>query len=129
MIQRNNQGRGAGPMENQSEKRISTQTPKKPAKRLDPIGKIKGFIKSLAVTAALIAGICVVVSQQAALAEQREETARMEQQLSQIRAENDELLRVLNSDNEEEYMERIAIERLGYAYPGERRFYAMNTTP
>ena len=93
------------------------------------ITRFKGLISSLAIFAFFVAGIGVVIYQQADLVEQREQTEIMQDQLYDIQAQNDELNRILNSDNEQEYMERIAIERLGYAYPGERRFYVMNTTP
>lgn len=91
--------------------------------------RFKRLISSLAVIALFVAGVGVVIYQQANLVEQREQTEIMQDQLYDIQAQNDELNRILNSDNEQEYMERVAIERLGYAYPGERRFYVMNTTP
>ena len=41
----------------------------------------------------------------------------------QLEAENAEYESILNEEDERTYMERIAIEKLGYAYPDERRFY------
>ena len=42
---------------------------------------------------------------------------------AQLEAENAEYESILNEEDERTYMERIAIEKLGYAYPEERRFY------
>ena len=41
----------------------------------------------------------------------------------QLEAENAEYESILSEEDERTYMERIAIEKLGYAYPDERRFY------
>ena len=38
-------------------------------------------------------------------------------------AENMEIQRVLDSNDTSAYMEKVAIEERGYAYPDERRFY------
>lgn len=90
--------------------------------------RFSGFVKGIVIFGVLIVGVAAVVNQQSNLVDQRDELVLLEQQLEEARSQNDEYMRILNSDNEEEYMERIAIERLGYAYPGERRFFAINTT-
>jgi hypothetical protein len=36
---------------------------------------------------------------------------------------NEELQKILDSDDISEYMEKVALEKYGYAYPDERRFY------
>ena len=41
----------------------------------------------------------------------------------QLEAENAEYESILSEEDERTYMERIATEKLGYAYPDERRFY------
>ena len=44
-------------------------------------------------------------------------------QAEALEAENASYESILNEDDERTYMERIAMEKLGYAYPDERRFY------
>ena len=50
----------------------------------------------------------------------REQLAALEQQNEEQRIANKELERVLSDGTEEEYIERIAREQLGYAYPEEQ---------
>ena len=45
-----------------------------------------------------------------------------EQQLENQQAQNDELSRVLESGSDEELIERVARDKLGYAKPNERVF-------
>ena len=45
--------------------------------------------------------------------------------ITEAKQQNDEYIRLLSADDEAAYMERIAIERLGYAYPNERRFISL----
>lgn len=53
------------------------------------------------------------------------ETAEITRQIDEEKALNDEYSRMLDS-GEKEYMKKIAIDKLGYAYPEERRFYIVN---
>ena len=41
----------------------------------------------------------------------------------ELEAENVELQRILEDDDMNAYMEKIAIEEMDYAYPNERRYY------
>ncbi len=41
----------------------------------------------------------------------------------EVEAENVELQRILEDDDMNAYMEKIAIEEMNYAYPNERRYY------
>ena len=41
----------------------------------------------------------------------------------EIEAENVELQRILEDDDMNAYMEKLAIEEMNYAYPNERRYY------
>ena len=80
----------------------------------DEGGKRAGLVKiitTIAVFCLIIYSVFNIISQQA--------------QIAQLKQQNDEYIRLLSADDESEYMERIAIERLGYAYPNERRFYVV----
>ena len=59
---------------------------------------------------------------------QREkQVAELKAELEQQLAENDRLQGVLDGEDQEEYIERIAREKLGYVMPGEKVYY--NVTP
>lgn len=66
-----------------------------------------------------------IVSQQAQIEELKQETEAMAEKIEESKQLNDEYTAMLNSD-EAEYMEKVAVEQLGYAYPNERRFYVVN---
>ena len=68
-----------------------------------------------------------IISQQAQIAQLEKETNAISQKITDAKQQNDEYTRLLNSD-EKEYMEKVAVEKLGYAYPNERRFYIVNKT-
>lgn len=55
--------------------------------------------------------------------EVKELNARYEQQVAQ----NERLQNVIEGDDKDEYIERVAREKLGYVMPGERVYY--NITP
>ena len=52
--------------------------------------------------------------------------AAVESQKPSTESLPEEYNRLLSSGDEAEYMERVAVEQLGYAYPNERRFYIVN---
>ena len=71
-----------------------------------------------------LAIICLLgYSQQAQVAQLRKESAEISKKITAAKQQNDEYVRLLKSDDEDEYMKRIAIEKLGYAYPNEKRYY------
>lgn len=78
---------------------------------------------TIAILVLLIYGLYLVISQQAELNEQQKELANIKSQITVAKQENDEYTRLLSGEDENEYMRKIAIERYGYAYPNERRFY------
>ncbi len=75
-------------------------------------------------TLVLVYAVGTIISTQADIAEQKATIERLQQEIIETRQENDEYLRILNSTDEREYMLTVAVERLGYAYPRETRFYA-----
>lgn len=56
-------------------------------------------------------------------AQMQKELNAINRKAKEIEDENNELLRILEDDGLEEYMEKLAIESMNYAYPDERRYY------
>ena len=83
------------------------------------------IITAIAVFGLIIYSVFSIISQQAQIAQLRKQSEELSAQITEAKQQNDEYIRLLSSDDEAEYMERIAIERLGYAYPNERRFYVV----
>lgn len=84
------------------------------------------FLTVFAVAALLVYSLATIISQQAQIAQLKKESSVIEKKITAAKQLNDEYTRLLSSDDEAEYMEKIAIEKLGYAYPNERRFYIVN---
>lgn len=84
---------------------------------------IASKIATVAILVFLVYSLYIVISQQAELNEQQKELANIKSQITAAKQENDEYTRLLSGEDESEYMKKIAIERYGYAYPNERRFY------
>ena len=74
-------------------------------------GPIAGFAAFILV----IYSIVTIISQQVQIAQLKQQRSEINAQISEAKQLNDET----------EYMERIAVEKLGYAYPNERRFYVV----
>ena len=68
----------------------------------------------------------MIISQQIQIADIKKESEELSEKITAAKQQNDEYVRLLSADDEAAYMERIAIEKLGYAYPNERRFYIIN---
>ncbi|MGN0621212.1 MAG: hypothetical protein ACI4I9_05030 [Porcipelethomonas sp.] len=56
-------------------------------------------------------------------ADMQKELSTVEKKTGELEAENVELQRILDDDDMNAYMEKIAIENMNYAYPNERRYY------
>lgn len=84
---------------------------------------IASKIATVAILVFLVYSLYIVISQQAELSEQQKDLANIKSQITAAKQENDEYTRLLSGEDESEYMKKIAIERYGYAYPNERRFY------
>ncbi len=69
--------------------------------------------------------VCVVsfIVTQTNLTEMESELGDIAEKIDEVEAENVELQRVLEDDDMNAYMEKIAIEEMDYAYPNERRYY------
>ena len=108
-------------------KTSETADAEKDAAKKNPKPKRSRFVKLLtifAVAALVVYSGVIIISQQAQIAQLRKESDA----INAAKQLNDEYTRLLSSDNEAEYMEKIAIEKLGYAYPNERRFYIVNNS-
>ena len=88
--------------------------------------KKKGFltILSIVVIAAVIIG-CLIsfVITQASISDMQTELQTIIQKTEEVEEENAELQRILEDDDMNAYMEKIAIEEMNYSYPNERRYY------
>ncbi len=80
----------------------------------------KSFMMRLCVFG--FAGYLVVtlIQLQVEISQRQKELEEVKQQVEEQRIENKELERILMSDSDEKYIERIAREKLGFAYPDER---------
>ncbi len=87
----------------------------------------RALIKSVVSVAAggIFAVVCLIsmISSFSTLQQKSRELAELETATDAAKAENAELLRILEDDDMKAYMEKVAIEELNYAYPNERRFY------
>lgn len=72
--------------------------------------------------AVIVCGVSFIVTQ-TNLTEMESELGVIAEKIDEIEAENVELQRVLEDDDMNAYMEKIAIEEMDYAYPNERRYY------
>ncbi len=86
-----------------------------------------GRIISIAV---IIAGIIITFSEYTKTRAQKEahniEAEKLMADISDLKQQNDEYLRLISNSDQEGYMLSAAIER-GYAFPGETRYYAKSS--
>lgn len=78
----------------------------------------------------IVIGFCIyavadIISQQTEIEKLKQETATISDKITESKQLNDEYTEMLKSD-EAEFMERVAVEQFGYAYPNERRFYIVS---
>lgn len=89
--------------------------------------KNKGLFNSLLVkfSAALIIIGCgaLIITTETDCAEKEKELVLIQEKIDAFNAENMDLQRDLDSDDMSGYMEKVALEEHGYAYPDELRFY------
>ena len=81
------------------------------------------IISRTAVILAIIGCTVSVVSIQSSIAEKKTELEQVQKQIDNLTADNEDLERILASDDIDSYMERLAREEYNYAYPDEARFY------
>lgn len=81
------------------------------------------FIMAVAGVAFVLYCVSSIVLTQAEIAEKRSELALLAEKAQKLEDANDEYQSILSEEDEAAFMERYAVEVLGYAYPNERRFY------
>lgn len=79
----------------------------------------------ITVTSFVFVMYCVtsIIMTQAEIAEKKQELDVLAEKAERLEEENAEYLSILSEEDERAFMERYAVEVLGYAYPNERRFY------
>lgn len=83
----------------------------------------RSVILELAVIAAAVYVIVSLVQLQAQIGEASQKCDEVSEAYENQQLENRELQRLLESGNEEEYIERVAREQLGFVKPDEKVFY------
>ncbi|WP_312643703.1 septum formation initiator family protein [Hydrogenoanaerobacterium sp.] len=78
----------------------------------------KARLLKFAVCVFVVYVVYMMIQQQFDIKDRQLELAMLQQQVDQQRLENKEIERLLASDNEE-YVERLAKDEYGYAYPDE----------
>lgn len=90
----------------------------------------KNAFSALALRIGLVcvcAYLCIaLVFAQIDIVSKRQQLENLTQQAQAQQAANEELRRVLDSDDEAAYMERVARDKLGYVLPGEHIYVDMS---
>lgn len=73
--------------------------------------------------AMIIACIVSFVATQSSLSDMEKEIESIDAKKDEVDEENAELRRVLDNNDMNAYMEKVAVEDMDYAYPNERRYY------
>lgn len=81
------------------------------------------YLVLVAIGLLILYAVFVWIAQKAEIEELAKQNQELSEQIVQTQQQCDEYNRILSSDDQSEYMERIAIEKYGYGYPGERRYY------
>lgn len=104
-------------VKNDAEKSTVKKTKHKKSKLLFRI------LQRAAIAAAIIGCTVLIITVQSDIAEKQGELQDIKEQINAYEAENEDLARILNSGDTDRYMEKLAREDYGYAYPDEFRFY------
>ncbi len=83
------------------------------------VSTLTGAVLVVAIFGYLVVGM---VLNQVEINAKRQQLEAVQQQLDAQLAENEELSRILESGTDEELIERVARDKLGYARPNERVF-------
>lgn len=93
--------------------------------RLKKIKKkgVFSLVSKLVILTVVIGCIVSFIVTQSSLSDMQSELKTIVTKTEEIEAENVELQRILEDDDMNAYMEKLAIEEMNYAYPNERRYY------
>lgn len=105
------------------EKNKKTDSKKELKKQKSKRALFNGVLLKLVSFAAIIGCAVLFFATESDCREKEREMAAIQAQIDACKMENEELSRTLNGDDLSAYIERIALEEQGYAYPDERRFY------
>lgn len=105
------------------EKNKKPDSKKKIKKQKSKKSLFNGVLLRLVSFAAIIGCAVLFFSTESDCREKEREIASIQAQIDACKMENEELSRTLDGDDLSAYIERIALEEQGYAYPDERRFY------
>ena len=97
--------------------------PKKKKRKSGRKSLFNGGLVKLVITSVIIGCGVLIVTTEKDCSEKEKELSAIQAEIDSYEAENTELQRVLESDDISSYMEKVAVEERGYAYPDERRFY------
>ena len=81
-----------------------------------------GFLVKIITLSFVVCAAVSFIHSQSEVASKRRELAVLNESIVLQQTKNDEVKRILDGDNDLEYIERIAREKLGYAYPDEKIF-------
>ena len=82
----------------------------------------KGLVRLTAI-GIVVGCTALIINIERDCSEKESQLESIQTKIDDYEAENMELQRVLESDDLSYYIEKIAMEERGYAYPDERRFY------
>ncbi len=82
-----------------------------------------GFLTRMVALSAIVVCISSIIINKANHAEMQKEINSINRKADEIESENVELRRILEDNDMQAYMEKLAIESMNYAYPDERRYY------
>lgn len=81
-----------------------------------------GLVKVTATTMIIVCTVLLITTEQDCTRKEHE-LADIQSKIDEYNIQNEDLQRTLDSDDMSAYMEKVALEERGYAYPDERRFY------
>ena len=87
---------------------------------------LSGFVLRVGAAGLIVYLAVTLIISQVDVMVKRQELGSLNTDLARQMEQNTELERLISSGGEDEYMERIARDRLGYAAPGERIFIDMS---
>ncbi|MBQ8780160.1 MAG: hypothetical protein IJZ72_00595 [Oscillospiraceae bacterium] len=86
-------------------------------------GPLTKLMVRVAAVSFLLVCLFSIASTQIELVEKKQQLEALKEQKAELQIQYNEYAGILAEEDERVYMERIAIDLLGYAYPNERRFY------
>ena len=96
---------------------------KKSSKRNKRKGLFNNALTRMAAVAFVISCAVLLVVIETDCAEKGADLVKINDKISVLEGDNEEIERVLSNSDVSSYMEQVALEEQGYAYPDERRFY------